>query len=500
MTLPGNSARYEINSSATHGQVWNSPGQLFIDGAWRDSETGGRRDVVDPATGGVVATVAAAGPQDVRAAVEAARRAFDSGDWAGRTGRARARVLSRAAELIGAHADELARLESIDTGKPITFSRMIDVTTAQELFEYYAALAWSIDGATRQTAAPLFAYTLREPLGVVAAISPYNYPLLLSASKIAPALAAGNVVIHKPAPDTPLTALRIAELLAAAGVPAGVFTVLTGDGAVGAQLVGHRDVDKIAFTGSTAVGRQVAARAADTLKQVTVELGGKSANIVFADADLAAAVDASVRAFVFNTGQFCAAGTRLLVERSVYDVVVAGVTAGAGSVPVGDPMLPQTVVGPMTSQRHLDNVHRRVMAAVEQGARVLVGGAPGPEGAGFFYPPTVLVGVDQRSATVQEEIFGPVLTVQPFDTEDEAVALANDTAYGLAAGLHTTDVTRAHRVAARLQAGIIWVNTWGIFDVTVPFGGYKQSGYGREDGPEGLSEYTRTKSVLISMV
>lgn len=399
------------------------------------------------------------------------------------------------------NAEELAMLETIDTGKPLTLSKTIDLATAIETFEYYAALCWSIDGATRRTRAPFHAYTLREPLGVVAAISPFNFPLVLAAIKIAPALAAGNTIVHKPAEETPLTALRLAELLEQAGIPAGVFNVVTGGGRVGEQLVTHPGVDKVAFTGSTAIGRRVAALAAETLKPCTVELGGKSANLVFADADLPSAIEASVRAFVFNTGQFCAAGTRLLVERSVYEEVVAGVVAGAGAVPVGDPLVATTVVGPMTGQRHLDKALGYVQAATrEQGARLLVGGHRIPDLTGYYLAPAVLADVDPRAAAVQEEIFGPVLTVLPFETEQEAIALANGTQYGLAAGLHTTDVKRAHRVAAALNAGTVWVNTWGILDVALPFGGCKQSGYGREQGPEGLAEYTRVKSVLVSLM
>jgi acyl-CoA reductase-like NAD-dependent aldehyde dehydrogenase len=476
-------------------------GRLFIGGDWRDPVSGGRRDIVNPATELVVTTVAEAGDEDVSAAVSAARTAFDHGEWSHWPGRERAGVLARVAALLRENAEELAMLETVDTGKPLALSRMIDLGTAIETVEYYAALCWSIDGATRQTRAPFHAYTLREPLGVVAAISPFNYPLVLAVGKIAPALAAGNTVVHKPAEETPLTALRLAELLDQAGVPSGVFNVVTGGGGVGERLVTHPGVDKVTFTGSTAVGRRVAAMAAETLKPCTVELGGKSANIVFADADLPAAIEASVGAFVLNTGQFCAAGTRLLVERSVYDEVVAGVVAGAGAVPVGDPLAETTVVGPMAGQRHLDKALGHVESATrEQGGLLLTGGHRIQDQTGYFFAPTVLAGLDPQAPAVQEEIFGPVLTVLPFDTEQEAVALANGTRYGLAAGLHTTNLKRAHQVAAGLRAGTVWVNTWGILDVALPFGGCKQSGYGREQGPEALAEYTQTKSVLVSLM
>ncbi|MBN1171128.1 MAG: aldehyde dehydrogenase [Micromonosporaceae bacterium] len=476
------------------------PSGLFRDGAWHESHSGQCRDIINPANRRVLTTAAEADAHDVSQAVAAARQAFDAGAWSGMAGRDRAGILSRVAGLIRQYQEELAMLETLDTGKPLHLSTMLDCPLAAELFDYYAALAWSIDGATRPTRAPVLAYTRREPLGVVAAITPFNFPLVLSAIKIAPALAAGNTVVHKPAEETPLTAARMAELLAEAGVPDGVFNVVTGGRETGQCLVEHPGVDAIAFTGSTATGRQIARAAAGTLKRLTAELGGKSANIVFADADLDSAIAASVNAFVFNTGQFCAAGTRLLVERPVFDAVVAGVTAGASAVPVGDPLSPQTVIGPLAGQRHLDRVRGYVQRAVrDDGAVLLAGGHQIESLEGYFFAPTVLGGVGQATEVVQEEIFGPVLTVQPFDTEEEAIALANGTVFGLAAGLHTRDVTRACRVADRLRAGTVWVNTWGILDVTVPFGGYRQSGYGREQGPESLEEFTQTKAVFVAL-
>jgi acyl-CoA reductase-like NAD-dependent aldehyde dehydrogenase len=478
--------------------VISAAGRLYIDGAWHTGQ-GATRDVVNPATGKVVTTVADATPGEVDAAVDAARRAFDSGVWSGLSGRERSRVLYRAAALIQEHAEELALLETTDTGKPIQFSRLVDVGNTVTHFEYYAGLAYSIDGATRQTGMPALAYTVREAIGVVAAVTPFNFPMILSTSKIAPALAAGNTVVHKPAEDTPLTALRIAELLTEAGLPPGVLNVVTGGGPVGDSLVRHPGVDKVAFTGSTAVGRRIASAAAETLKPVTVELGGKSAQIVFADADLDAAGQAAVSGFVFNTGQFCMGGTRLLVQRPVYDELLARVIGGATHVPVGDPLAPETVVGPMAGQRHLDKVRGYVELAASEGATVAAGGDRIDTLDGYYFAPTVITDVDQGSRLVQEEIFGPVVTVQPFDTEEEAVAMANGTSFGLAAGLHTRDVARAHRVAGKLKAGMVWVNTWGMLDVTVPFGGYKQSGYGREYGPEGLHEYTQTKSVMVPL-
>jgi acyl-CoA reductase-like NAD-dependent aldehyde dehydrogenase len=471
-----------------------TPGELYIDGAFRAAKSGERRDVVNPANGQVITTVAEAGPDDVDAAVSAARHAFDEGTWPQLSGRERGAVLLKAAALLEQHREELAQLESLDTGKPITFARMIDLGDTIDHFTYYAGLADTIQGSTRSIRRPGLAYTRREPIGVVAAITPFNFPLILSSSKLAPALAAGNTVVHKPAEDTPLTALRVAELLTEAGLPEGVLNVITGGAATGAALTEHDGVDKIAFTGSTRVGSAIAASAAATVKQTTLELGGKSAHLIFEDADLGPAIEAAVGGFVFNTGQFCMGGTRLLVHRTHYDTVLGAVTEAATHVPVGDPQEPSTVVGPMAGPRHLENVERYIGLGE---ARVVAGGRRLDINGGYFYAPTVLADVDNDARVVQEEIFGPVLVVQPFDTEEEAVALANSTPYGLAAGLHTRDVARAHRVAAKLRAGIVWVNSWAVLDAALPFGGYGRSGYGRENGPEGLDEYLQTKSVFI---
>jgi acyl-CoA reductase-like NAD-dependent aldehyde dehydrogenase len=469
-------------------------GSLYIDAQWHDSASGARRDVINPATGGLLTTVAEAGPEDVDAAVAAARRAFDTGPWAGLSGRERGDVLLRAAALLERHREELARLESVDTGKPIAFARMVDLGDTIDHFTYYGGLASAIQGATRSIRRPGFAYTRREPIGVVGAITPFNFPLILSTSKIAPALAAGNTVVHKPAEDTPLTALRLAELLSEAGLPEGVLNVVTGGAAAGQALAEHPGVDKIAFTGSTRTGRAIAAAAAATVKQTTLELGGKSAHLIFDDADLGPAIEAAVAGFVFNTGQFCMGGTRLLVHRSLYDTVLGALAEAATHVPVGDPMEEATVVGPMAGPHQLENVERYIALGE---ARVVAGGHRLDIGGGYYYAPTVLADVANDARVVQEEVFGPVLTVQPFDTEDEAVALANSTVFGLAAGLHTRDVARAHRVAARLRAGIVWVNSWAVLDSALPFGGYGQSGHGREHGPEALDEYLQTKSVYI---
>ncbi|GHI03660.1 betaine aldehyde dehydrogenase [Streptomyces cellostaticus] len=476
------------------------PGQLFIGGRWREATGGARREVVDPSTGKPVTTVAEASAADVDDAVRAARRAFDAGEWSGLSGRERGRVLHRVAQLIRGNAEELAALESLDVGKPINLCKAVDIANAANDYEYFASLAFTLDGATRDTPLNALAYTRREPLGVVAAITPFNFPLILAGSKLGPALAAGNTVVHKPADETPLSALYMARLLAEAGVPDGVVNVVTGSGPVaGEALLAHRGIDKIAFTGSTAVGRHVAAAAGQALKPVTMELGGNAAHIVFEDADLEQAVGAVIKGFVFNTGQFCMGGPRLLVARPVYSTVLGILAEAVPGVPVGDPRDEATVVGPMAGERHLRKVEEYVGLARKEGGRIVCGGERLDLNGGFYYRPTVIADLPNDSRVVQEEIFGPVLTVQPFDSEEEAVALANSTPYGLASGVQTGNLARAHRIAARLQAGIVWVNDWALLDPAVPFGGVKNSGFGREYGPEALAAYTKVKSVVVSL-
>lgn len=471
---------------------------LYIGGAWCEAADGARMDVVAPATGEVITTVASAGPADVDAAVAAAERARHG--WAALSGRERGRILLRAVELMTKRSEELAQAESLDAGKPLSLARFVDVPGAIGQFEYFATLAGHHDGAVRDTEGAAFQFTTREPRGVVAAISPFNFPLILAASKIAPALATGNAVVHKPAPQTPLSALLLAEILSEAGVPDGVLNVLPGATAeLGDALVRHPGIAMVAFTGSSAVGRIVARTAGENLKPVMLELGGNGANIVFADADLDKAVDTIVNAFVFNTGQFCMAGTRLLVERPVYERVLAAVATAVEQVPVGRPAEESTAVGPLVSAAQLDRVEGMVAGAVAAGGRVVAGGARVDLDGGFYYRPTVIADVPSDAPAIQEEIFGPVLTVQPFDTEAEAVQLANGTAYGLAAGVQTGDISRAHRMSAALDAGIVWVNTWSVLDPAVPFGGVKASGWGRESGPEALENYTRVKSVAIAI-
>ncbi|MER5525550.1 aldehyde dehydrogenase family protein [Streptomyces sp. NPDC002677] len=476
------------------------PGQLFIGGRWREAADGARTKVTDPATGQVITTVAEAGADDVDAAVRAAREAFDAGEWSGLSGRERGRVLHRIAELIRENAEDIAALESLDVGKPITLAGAVDVTNAANDYEHFAALAHSLDGAVRDTPLHALAYTRREAIGVVAAITPFNFPLILAGSKIGPALAAGNTVVHKPADETPLSALYMARLFRQAGVPDGVVNVVTGAGPVaGEALLRHPGVDKVAFTGSTAVGRQVASTAGAALKPVTMELGGNAAHLVFEDADLEKAVGAVIKAFVFNTGQFCMGGPRLLVARPVYATLLGILAEAVPGVPVGDPRDPATVVGPMAAEKHLRKVEEYVELARKEGGRIVCGGERLDLNGGFYYKPTVIADLPNDSRVIQDEIFGPVLTVQPFDSEDEAVALANSTPYGLASGIQTGNLTRAHRVAARLRAGIVWINDWAMLDPAVSFGGVKASGFGREYGPESLAAYTQVKSVVVSL-
>ncbi|AII07897.1 aldehyde dehydrogenase family protein [Rhodococcus opacus] len=476
------------------------PRQLFIDGQWREAGAGERFEIVDPSTGKPVTTVAEADADDVDSAVRAARAAFDDGRWSGLPGRERARILLRVAALVRERADEIVAVESVDVGKPVSLCRPVDVVTTAEQYEYCAALAQTAGGSNRETPLAAHAYTRREPLGVVGAITPFNFPLILSTSKIAPALAAGNTVVHKPAEDTPLSALLMAEILTEAGVPAGVVNVVTGKGStVGDALLQHKGIDKIAFTGSTAVGRHAAAVAGENLIPVTMELGGNAAHIVFEDADVEKAISAIIKGFVFNTGQFCMGGPRLLVARPLYETVLGILGQAVPVVPVGDPFDPATVVGPMAGDKHVRKVEEYVQIARADGGRIVAGGERLDLNGGYYYTPTVIADLPNTSRVVQEEIFGPVLTVQPFDTEDEAIALANSTEYGLASGLQTVDVARAHRVAARLQAGIVWVNDWAMLDPAVPFGGVKNSGFGREYGPEALDSYSKVKSVVISL-
>jgi acyl-CoA reductase-like NAD-dependent aldehyde dehydrogenase len=469
---------------------------LYIGGA--EMDTRDRYEVTNPATNEVLAEVALATAAEVDQAVAAARSAFD-GEWAKTAPAKRGQVLSRVAALIRERAVDLARLETLNVGKAISSTRA-EVEVAAATVEFFAGAANKIYGDTLGGPFPgSFAYTVREPVGVVGAIVPWNYPLMLAAWKIAPALAAGNTAVLKPSPLTPLTALALAALCAEAGVPAGTVNVITGDAEIGRALVEHPGVDKITFTGSTANGARVMAAAAGTIKRVALELGGKSPNIVFADADLEAAAAGSVWAAYYSAGQSCEARTRLFVHDTVYDDFLMKLLDKAGRVAVGDPLDPNTMMGALISPAHLDRVHGYVEIGRSEGADVVLGGSRAVGSTlerGNFYLPTVLASVRNEMRVAQEEIFGPVLAVLRFSSEDEVVAMANDVPYGLAATVWTSDGARGHRLAQRLRSGSVGVNTPFIAFPGLPFGGFKQSGLGREQGLQTLIEYTEAKTVL----
>jgi phenylacetaldehyde dehydrogenase len=475
------------------------PTDLFIDGEFVPAARGGTLAVEDPATGTVLIEVSAATADDVDRAVAAARRAL-AGTWATLTPAARGLLLHRLADLIERDLESLAAVESLDNGKPGWLTAAVDLPLTIDIVRYMSGWPTKLLGATiplSQPDASYHAYTRLEPIGVVAAIVPWNFPLLIAAWKLAPALAAGCTVVLKPAEQTPLTALRLARLVDEAGFPPGVINVLTGDGpSVGAPLAAHLDVDKVAFTGSGEVGRAILDAARGNLKKVSLELGGKSADIIFADADLDAAVDGAALAIFANSGQGCSAGSRLLVQQDVYDDVLARVAAKAASLRVAPGAEADSFVGPLVSREQLDRVAGLVAQGRRDGARVVTGGEP-LGGDGYFFPPTVLADAPTDSVVVTEEIFGPVVVTIPFADEDDAVRIANSTSYGLAAGIWTSSISVAHRVAARLKAGTVWVNTYNVYDSALPFGGFKQSGWGRDMGREAVDQYLETKSVAI---
>ena len=481
------------------------PRTMLIGGQWSDSASGKTFPTYNPATGEVLAQIAEGDREDINRAVQAARRAFEEGPWSRITASERGRLIWKLADLLEQHLEEFATLESLDNGKPLSVARVADIPLAVDLFRYMAGWATKVEGTTIPISVPyapgakFLAYTKREPVGVVGQIIPWNFPLLMAAWKLGPALATGNCVVLKPAEQTPLTALRLGELILEAGFPEGVVNIVTGYGeTAGAALAAHDDVDKIAFTGSTEVGKLILQAAAGNLKKVSLELGGKSPNIVFADSDMKAAVSGAASAIFFNHGQCCCAGSRLYIEQPVFDKVVDGISEQAKKIKLGPGLESDTQMGPLVSQEQMQRVCSYLESGLNEGAKATVGGKRHGD-KGYFVEPTVLVDTKEDMKVVQEEIFGPVVTAIPFKDPDEVVPRANNSIYGLAAGIWTRDISKAHRLADKLRAGTVWINCYNIFDAALPFGGYKQSGWGREMGKDSLELYTEVKAVCTML-
>jgi len=486
---------------ATATQTKIEAGKLLIGGDWRDSSK--TFETINPATAEVLTTIAEASAADVDAAVQAARKACDdtAGPWRKMTASERGRVLWKIADLLEKHIDELAELETLDNGKPIFESRYVDMPMVVDVFRYYAGWATKIHGETVNINESAFTYTLREPVGVIGAIVAWNFPLLLTSWKLGPALACGNTVVLKPAEQTPLTALRFGEICREAGLPAGVLNIVTGGPETGRALVQHSQVDKIAFTGSTMVGKEIMRSAADTLKRVTLELGGKSPNIVFADSDLDNAVKGAINGIFFGKGEVCCAGSRLFVEKKVEDEFMTKLVERTKKLRPGDPLDPKTRLGAIVSEQQMKTVLGYIDAGKSEGAQLMTGGnrVDVGTGKGYFIEPTVFGGVRNDMKIAQEEIFGPVLATLPFDDVDQVVEQANRNPYGLAAAIWTKDIKKAHALSRRLRAGTVWINTYGLMDAALPFGGFKQSGFGRELGMHAIEHYTELKSVWLSL-
>ena len=489
-----------VMSPATDSRVAVSATKLLINNRWVPSESGKTFATVNPSTGEEICRIAEADAADVDKAVHAARRAFEHGPWRKLPASQRGRMLHRLADLIEKHADELAALESLDNGKPVSIAKAVDVAATVGCFRYFAGWSDKVHGKTIPVDGDFFCYTRHEPVGVVGQIIPWNFPMLMLAWKLAPALATGNTVVMKPAEQTPLSALRIGELIVEAGFPEGVVNLLPGFGpTAGGAIARHMDVDKVAFTGSTEVGQLIMEAAAKSnLKRITLELGGKSPNIVFADTDLDEAVEGAHFGLFFNHGQCCCAGSRVFVEEKIYDQFVEKSGARAKRRTVGDPFDPKTEQGPQVDQIQFDKVMSYIESGRHQGAKLVCGGDRVGD-RGYFIEPTVFADVQDEMKIAREEIFGPVMSIIPFKTADEVVDRANRTTYGLAAAVWTRDIKKAHAIANSVRAGTVWVNCYNVLDTRAPFGGFKQSGIGRELGEYGLQQYTEVKTVTVKL-
>jgi phenylacetaldehyde dehydrogenase len=502
-TLVPEAAKIQLSNQVL--KFLNQPFRLLIGGKWVESASGQSFPVINPATGNVITHVASGDSEDINQAVKAARHAFESGPWSRLTVSERGRLIWKLADLLEAHLEELAELESLDNGKPLSVARVVDIPLAVDLFRYMAGWATKIQGNTIPISVPYtsgtkyFAYTQREPVGVVGQIIPWNFPLVMASWKLGPALATGCTVVLKPAEQTPLSAIRLGELICEAGFPDGVVNIVTGYGeTAGAALAAHHDVDKVAFTGSTEVGKLIVKAATGNLKKVSLELGGKSPNVVFKDAEIEPAIKGAASSIFFNHGQSCSAGSRLYVEQAIFDQVIEGVAEEAKKIKIGPGLEPSTEMGPLVSEEQLDRICSYLQSGFAEGAKAVTGGQR-IGNHGYFVEPTVLINTKQTMKVMQEEIFGPVVTAMPFRDLDELVTLANDSVYGLAAGIWTNDLSKGYSLAAKLRTGAVWINCYNIFDPALPFGGYKQSGWGREMGQEVLELYTETKAVCVKL-